>query len=243
MYQEILKKKELLDSRKPYIPEIRKQIKKDEWCALIYTCMRLDGSVMSKAHINSILEDDFVPEGTVQDHLAIESYIEVLILMENLIGMDSDISLKVIDDIHDISCAGEGRIWRHSNPVLFTLDYNPPHWQDVKELMNTFIRWYYKAHEETAGNEILKAAYIHNKLIEIYPFARNNESTARLIMYYSLLKAGYPIFELRLSEQEYNTAVMQYVRHKKIEPFYEALERSIYNKIQVLIQMTENDGE
>ncbi|MBE6034278.1 Fic family protein [Aminipila sp.] len=243
MYQDILKKKKILDDRKPYSIEMRQQIKKMDFCELIYTSLHLDGSIITKEQVRRILEGEFVVEGTVEDHQAIENYIETLFFMENLMEMESDISLKILEDIHDVSCGTEGPIWRRNNPILYTLDYNPPHWQDIKELMNELIRWTYSADQQFQGNKLLKAAHLHNKLIEIYPFQRNSESTARLAMYYSLMRDGYPIFELRLSESEYNNIIIDYLKYKKIEPFYKAIERGVFNKLDVILQLTAETEE
>ncbi|MHC1721588.1 MAG: Fic family protein [Aminipila sp.] len=241
MYQEILNKKKILDDRKPYSIEMRKQIKKMEFCELIYTSLHLDGSIVSRDQVNRILDGEFVVEATVNDHLAIENYIETLLFMENLIGIESDVSLKIIEDIHDVSNGSEGLIWRRSNPILYTLDYNPPHWQDIKEKMDELIRWTYHADEQLKGNKILKAAYLHNKLIEIYPFEYNSEVTARMVMYYSLMRDGYPIFELRLGESEYNTLIIDYLKYKNVEPFYKAVERGLFNKLEVMLQIMAED--
>lgn len=241
MYQEILNKKMILDKRKPYSIEMRKQIKKMEFCELIYTTLHLDGSIVSKDQVGRILDGEFVVEATIKDHLAIGNYIETLLFMENLIEIESDVSLKIIEDIHDVSNGAEGPIWRRSNPILYTLDYNPPHWQEVREKMEEFIKWTYNADEQLEENKILKSAYLHNKLIEIYPFEHNSEVTARMVMYYSLMRDGYPIFELRLSESEYNTLVLDYLKNQNIEPFYKAVERGVFNKLDVMLQITAED--
>ena len=88
MYQEILKKKGMLDSRKPYDIEIRKKLKQEEACALISTALHLDGSVITKLQVEEILEGGFIREATLQDHLSIEHHIEVLAHMDNLLDME-----------------------------------------------------------------------------------------------------------------------------------------------------------
>lgn len=241
MIQEILNKKIILDNRKPYSIDKRKQLKKMDYCDFIYTSLHLDGSIVNKNQVNRILDGEFVVEATVSDHLAIENYIETLSFMENIMELESDISLKIIEDIHDVSNGAEGPIWRRSNPILYTLDYNPPHWQEIKEKMDEFIKWTYVADDQLKGNKILKAAYLHNKLIEIYPFEYNSEATARMVMFYSLMRDGYPIFELRLGESEYNSVVIDYLKNKNIEPFYKAIERGIFNKLDVMMQITTED--
>lgn len=242
MYREILTKRNILESRKPYNPEIRRELKRMELLELIYTSLHLDGSGVKKEDIQKILDGEFVAVGTtVNDHLAIQNYIETISFMGNLLDMDSEVNFKVIEDLHDISCGGEGSICRRSNPILYTFDYNPPHWQEVRAKMEELIRWIYDADVLLENNKILKAVIIHNKIVEIYPFEYNCESTARLVMYYALLKEGYPIFELRLSEAEYNNAIIEYLKTKKTEALYSAVERSIYNKLDVILQLTETD--
>lgn len=239
MYQEILSKKKELDNRKPYKPEIKEQIKKMELCDLVYTLLRLDGSDVTKDQVNHILEGELIIKATVNDHIAIKKYIEVLLFMDDLLAMDSEISCRILEQFHEILCEGEGIKLRTSNPTLYTFDYNPPHWKEVDDLLKALIRWTYE--EVSEDNQILKAAYLHHKLIEIYPFEEYSESIARLILYYSLMREGYPIFELRLSESEYNVAVMKYLQDKDVQPFYRALERSIYNKLEILLQLTSEE--
>ncbi|MFV0516264.1 MAG: Fic family protein [Aminipila sp.] len=242
MYQEILKKKLIWQSRKPYQLELRKQIKNEELCELIYTSLRLDGSTIKKENVQQILDGEFVVAGTtVNDHLAIQNYIEAVSLMDNLIDMESDLSLKVIEEIHDINCGSEGPIWRKHNPILYTFDYTPPAWRDIESKMQEFIKWTYNSDNTLNGNVILKAVYIHNKLIEIYPFEYNGESTARLVMYYFLRREGFPMFEMRVSETEYNNYIFEYLHGKKVDGLYKLLERGIYNKLDVLIQRTEKN--
>ncbi|MBN7772938.1 Fic family protein [Clostridium aminobutyricum] len=239
MYQEILSKKKNLDSRKPYAPQMKEQIKKSELCEMIYTLLRLDGSNITKEQVVRILEGEFIVEATVSDHFIIKKYIQCLLFMDDLLAMDSEISYKILEQFYEILSEGEGTVLRMSNPTLYTLDYNPPHWKDIEHLLKEFIKWSYE--EAAERNPLLRAAYLHNKLFEIYPFELYSEAVARLVMYYSLLRDGYPIFELRLSEREYNTAVMKYLNAGDIQPFYGALERSIYNRLDILLQMTAED--
>lgn len=244
MYQEILKMKQVLEYRKPYEPEVRKQLKQDELCDLIYTALHLDGSVFLKDQIRDIIQGNAmgaVKEATIQDHMSIEQHVDAFAHIDDLLAMDTDIDMRVLEELNDIICGSEGPIWRSSNPVLYTYDYMPPHYNEVNDKASQLIKWYYHADEETNGNHVLKAALLHNKLIELYPFAYSNEATARILMYFSLMRLGYPIFELRVNEQEYNDAIIEYLKHKNIEPFYKLLERSLYNRLCALVQITDSE--
>lgn len=241
MYNEILKKKGILDSRKPYDIEVRKKLKQEEACALISTALHLEGSIITKQQVEEILDGGFIRAATLQDHLSIEHHIEALAHIDNLLDMENDLNLRIMEEINDILCSTEGQIWRKSNPIVYTLDYMPEHYQEVREKVEELMRWFYRCDEEVQGNVLLKAALLHNKLIEIYPFEYFNEATARLLMYYVLMQAGLPICELRVSEQEYNSAIVEYLKKHNIEPFYRILERNMYNRLDVILQMTEED--
>jgi hypothetical protein len=57
-------------------------------------------------------------------------------------------------------------------------------------------------------------------------------------MYYFLMEKGYCPFEINMSEQEYNTVVMEYLKRENMEPFHTVIERSLFNKMEVLMQST-----
>lgn len=238
MYQEILKKRSMLNDRKPYSTEKRIEIKEAGLRDLIFTSLHLEGSCIKKEQVQQILREEFVPEVILADHMAIQQYRDLAVHMESLLELQSDLSLQVIKELHGFNSEVNPVSWRRCNPLVYTLDYNPPPWQEVDERMEFFIRWSYGA-EEAKGNAILKAAYLHHKFLEIYPFEQNCEGTARILMYYSLLREGYPLFQLRLSEREYNQSIVDYLKHQNVEPFYQALERSVFNQLDVLLQMTE----
>ena len=92
--------------------------------------------------------------------------------------------------------------------------------------------------ENEPSNFILRAAYLHNRFASIYPFDENSEEMARLVMYYYLITKGYPPFSLNFSEQEYNDAIIEYLEKENIERFYSGIIRSVYNKLDVLLQLT-----
>ena len=116
------------------------------------------------------------------------------------------------------------------------LEYNPPHPSEIEEQMDILFQWLGEA--DFQSNPILRAAYLHNKLIEIYPFETHSEAVARMAMYYELIRNGYPPIMLNLSESEYYSAIKSYLKKEEIQPLYEPLERGIYNKLEIMMQLT-----
>jgi hypothetical protein len=77
-------------------------------------------------------------------------------------------------------------------------------------------------------------------LVEIYPYETCSEAVARMAMYYELIRNGYPPVLLNLSEQEYYAAIRSYLKKEEIQPLYEPLERGVYNKLEIMMQLTAN---
>ena len=48
---------------------------------------------------------------------------------------------------------------------------------------------------------------------------------------------------ISMSEQEYNICIMEYLKTGDIRPFYRAMERAVYNKLEVILQITAEDEQ
>ncbi|MBO5666395.1 MAG: hypothetical protein J6S45_02995, partial [Firmicutes bacterium] len=73
---------------------------------------------------------------------------------------------------------------------------------------------------------------------EVYPFGEETEDLARFALLYEMTCSGFPVTVISMSEQEYNICVMDFLRTGDIRPFYKAMERAVYNKLEVILQVT-----
>lgn len=236
MYREIKKKKLILDNRKPYTKETAEYINELNLTDWIYTCMRLDGSAIGKASVLKILKGNFIVEASVGDHTAVANYRDAIRIAYAMAEMGNELNEKVLFQFYEILADPENLEYRRTNPVLLMLDYIPPHPSEIEEQMDILFQWMNT--NDFQGNPILRAAYIHNKLVEIYPFETHSEAVARMAMYYELIRNGYPPVLLNLSESEYYSAIGSYLKKEEIQPLYEPLERGVYNKLEIMMQLT-----
>ena len=91
---------------------------------------------------------------------------------------------------------------------------------------------------ENPSNFVLRAAYLHEYFLEIWPYEEANAEMALVLMYYYLLAKGYPIFSLSCSAEEYRTAASEYLRGGGMESFSSLIARSLFNRMELLMQMT-----
>ena len=239
MYREIKKKKLILENRKPYTRETAIYIDEMNLIDWIYTSMKLDGSSISKTGVQKIVKGEFITDATVSDHADIGSYQEAIKFAHDMADMEIELNEKYLFRFYQLLAHPENLEYRRTNPVLVMLDYNPPHPSEIGEQME--ILFQLMNSNDFEGNPLMKAAYFHNKIIEIYPFETHSETIARMAMFYELIKNGYPPIQLNLSEQEYYSAIRIYLKKEEIQPIYEPLERGVYNKLEIMFQLTADE--
>lgn len=236
MFREIKKKRLILDNRKPHKQEIAAYISELNTLDWISSSIRLDGMTMGKENILRIIKGEFVVDCSIAEHLQVRNYCDALKLAEDMSEMGIELSVTYIFKLYQALAKPEVLHYRRSNPVLREIDYIPPHFNDIDEQMELMIRWLKT--ENLDSNPIMQAAQLHNKLMEIYPFEHHSGSMARMVMQYELVRNGFPPVLLQMSEQEYNVAIIKYLKTEDAMPLYESLLRSVYNKLEVLLQLT-----
>ncbi|MDF3002486.1 MAG: hypothetical protein K0Q48_2605 [Bacillota bacterium] len=236
MFREIKKKKLILENRKPYTIEAAEYIEELNLVDWIYTSMRLDGSSIAKTSVQKILKGEFLINVSVKDHSLVGIYQSAIRLAYDMAELDIDLNESYLFRFYQILADPVKQDYRRTNPVLFMLEYNPPHPSEIEEQMDILFQWLGEA--DFQSNPILRAAYLHNKLVEIYPFETHSEAVARMAMYYELIRNGYPPIMLNLSESEYYSAIKSYLKKEEIQPLYEPLERGVYNKLEIMMQLT-----
>lgn len=236
MFREIKKKKIILNYRKPYTNEVNRFINEINQVDWIHTSMRLDGNNITRDNVQRIVKGEFVVDVKVNDHTVITKYQEAIQYINNIAGMGAELDEKELFHFYRILANTGVEEYRRTNPVLVSLDYNPPHPSEIEEQMGLLFQW--MREYDFQNNQILKAAYLHNKIVEIYPYESCSEAIARLAMYSELIKNGYPPILLNMSESEYYSVIRSYLKKEEIQPMYLPLERAVYNKLEVMMQLT-----
>lgn len=236
MYREIKKKKVIIDNRRPYAPEVSALLKDMNTVDWIYSSVHLDGSNMPLDVIRSIVRGNITMSATLKEHALIGRYVEAIKKAESLASIHHVIDKQLIMQIYGILTGIDIPRYRKVNPVLIALHYNPPHSSAISDEMDSLLDWL--SEDKTQLNFIMKAALLHNRFLKIYPFEIYSEAMARFVMYYYLLLQGYPPFTIDLTESEYNSQMALFFKTEYIQPFYDVLERGLYNKMEVIMQLT-----
>ena len=106
----------------------------------------------------------------------------------------SDLTERTLKDFHslilrNIDGANAGT-YRRVNVLISGAGHIPPQAESVPEKMEAFFRWYGAARGRLHPVEF--AARVHADFVNIHPFKDGNGRTARLIMNFELMRAGFP---------------------------------------------------
>jgi len=239
MFRELKQKLIILENRKPYSSQTGEYIRELNMLDWIHSSLRLDGSLLARPETEKILKGSFIENASLNDHILIERYGDLVKSAENKLAMSYNLNKDMISSFNKILTGGDSS-YRRENPILVSLSYNPPHPSEIEEQMDILMNWFYSSDMEM--NPVRKAACLHLRIIEIYPFEEFSEATARAAMYYYLMENGFPPFEIRMKEQEYNMAVTEYLKRENAELFCLEAERSLLSKMEILIQLTDRKG-
>lgn len=242
MLNEIREKKAKIESRKPFSSEMKKNLRQIDLEDMIFSALRLGGSRLDREDIRNILEGNMLKETTISDNLLIDRYVKLQSEIEDMLEMGNSLNIRTIKRLY-ATISGksiEEVAYRRNNPVIYELSYNPPLAQLVEEKMEEFVKKINGPMEEKS-DEILKAIEIHNSIIEIWPFSGQTPELARVCLYYYLMEKGYPIFTFNFSEREYFTAIIANMVNEDLLPLYSGVERSLYNKLERILQLTAED--
>ncbi|MGN0658895.1 MAG: Fic family protein [Emergencia sp.] len=171
--------------------------------------LRLSGSGISGESAQRIAEGGYDLTATLEEHQLVAGLIDVLPLMDLLLGLREELSAPTLDRFYQKVSGGESPSYRRRTPVLFHLSYNPVLPTEIPGELKKLFRL---LHGEDRADGTERAVYVHNEIIRIWPFEQYSDIIARAALEYELLYGGFPPCPLTLSETEYNSALAGYLR-------------------------------
>ena len=235
MIREIRKKLVVLSNRSPFPAAVKEYIDHLEKLDWIYMNLRLDGSPLSREEVEKILGGEMVINGRIMDHVLVERLGELRRELYDLMQRGLDISPELIRNIA-AKAGADSREFRKTTPQLVEYDYTPVLPAEIPGTMSEFLA--FAGHRDEFENPFEKAASLHNRMLAIYPFKEGNQIAARALMEYYLLREGFPMAYLDMSESEYNGAFCDYCRSGSSKSLADLLTKAVLDRLELMIQLT-----
>ena len=184
-----------LDAHRPLPPDVVSHIREDMRVRFTYHSNAIEGNTLSMSETKAVLEDGITIGGkSLKEHLEAVGHSHAIDYMEALVQKDEALTERTLKEIHNlilrnIDGANAGT-YRRMNVLISGAGQIPPPAERVLEKMEAFFRWYGAA--RGALHPVEFAARVHADFVNIHPFKDGNGRTARLIMNFELMRAGFP---------------------------------------------------
>lgn len=180
--------------------------------------------------VGDILKGDLQRDVPVKDYLFIENFCKLIRVAYNCLEMGNYLDKYLLISAYRILAEDEKGTFRKSNPVVYAFNHVPTYSLDIEDKLDDALRRVYNP--ASGNNVILKAMYIHNKLIEIYPFSEFSGELAVFAMNYYLMENGLMPVNMPISRENYLSIVGSCLKGQRQEEFYDFLCRAVYDKMQ-----------
>lgn len=210
MFEQMDKKKSLLDQKRPLPVHTLRSIREHLIVNWTYHSNAIEGNTLTLSETKVALEGITVGGKTIKEHLEVINHKDAILYVEEIVKNQESLSEWQIKSIHRLILKGiedeHAGVYRKENVIISGAQHIPPDTVQVQSLMERFINWY--QHEGQRLHPIERAAIIHIDFVGIHPFIDGNGRTARLLLNFELMKNGYPpIVIQKENRSEYYTAL------------------------------------
>lgn len=172
--------------------------------AYTFESNRIEGNTLTLHETSLVVQKGLTVGGkSMREHLEAINHQHAIDFVRDIAGKREAISERLIKEIHALVLRGidpdhAGR-YRPLNVRISGSSHVPPEFFQVPSEMEGLMKWYQKARKAT--HPLVLAADMHQRLVNIHPFADGNGRTSRLLMNLLLMRAGYPTVIIRGSDQ------------------------------------------
>lgn len=187
-----------------------------------------------KVRVDKILEGELQKEVPVKDYVFMENFRSLIRVAYNCLEMGNYLDKNMLISAYRILSEDENGYFRKSNPVVYLFNHVPVYSVDIEEKLDDAMRRVYSP--EAGNNVVLKAMYIHNKIIDIYPFSEFSPEIAVFALNYYLMENGFTPVSMPISREKYCELVGECLKGNRQEEFYNFLYRAVFDKMEGTVE-------
>jgi Fic family protein len=235
-YGRILKKKNQLDSFRPFDSGALHNLQESFLVEMTYNSNAIEGNSLSLSETKLVLEEGITIGGkSLKEHLEATNHGKAIGFVETLVGkarMGEQDVLNIHAIILDRIDPQNAGFYRRAAVRISGTDYSPPNAAKVPMLMQEV----YFMLNTKGGEPIEMAAMIHQKFVDIHPFIDGNGRTARLLLNLYLMRNGYPpVIMLRAERKKYIRTIMKARMENDITSFSNFVAKAVERSLDIYL--------
>ena len=203
-----------LQSIRPLPPEVTEELRHRYEVAFTHHSTAIEGNTLTQSETQIVIEKGVTIGGkSLIEHLEVIGHKEALDFVLDLAGDQTQIGEREIREIHGLVMKGQangdsGR-YRSLDVKAAGSGYVYCSHLKVPKLMEAFVAWV--SHSSTM-HPVELATEAHLRFVTIHPFRDGNGRVGRLLLNLLLMRHGYPIAVLRVSERAEYIAALESIQ-------------------------------
>ena len=105
----------------------------------------------------------------------------------------------------------------------------------VPALVEDLVDWHGEAERSATVHPLVRAAVLHHEFVAIHPFDDGNGRITRLLMNFSLMRAGYPLVVVPVDDRLDYYRALERADQGDFCPLVEFLGRNLYNSLDIML--------
>ena len=183
---------------------------------------KIEGNTLSIAEVKTLLIDKVSIGGKeLRELYEVTNNQKAYSLIKSRLEEGAALDEELIKDIHQVVMENilDGGLYRSYNVRITGAGFTPPEWTEVRNNMKWFIADFEAKKSDL--NSIELASYVHAEFVRIHPFQDGNGRTARLLLNFMLMKAGYqPVIIEAKDRPIYYESLNDFAVTGNLENFY-----------------------
>lgn len=192
-FEEIDRKKKILDSKRPLPRETVNSLRENSILDWTYNSNAIEGNTLTLMETKVVLEGITIGGKSMREHLEVINHREAIEYLEELVKQKNELSEFDIRSIHRLVLKGIddeiAGVYRTGQVIISGATHIPPEGILVNEKMEQLILKYNEWCEKY--HPLVVSALLHGEFVKIHPFGDGNGRTARLLMNFEAIKHGY----------------------------------------------------
>lgn len=193
-FEVIDSKKRRLDEARPLPQYTLKSLRENLLVEWTYNSNAIEGNTLTLSETKVVLEGMTVGGKSMREHLEVINHRDAIVYLDELVNAREPIADWSIRNLHRLVLKSiddeNAGIYRTVNVLISGAVHRPPEHFMVKEQMEQMLQRYNSQWQSM--HVVERAAMLHAEFVKIHPFVDGNGRTARLLMNYELMMAGYP---------------------------------------------------
>lgn len=235
-------KKKRLDALRPFPKAALERLHDQIIVEWTFNSNAIEGSTLTLKETDLILNRGITVSGkSLREHFEAINHKDAILELENFVSKKTAFSESALLKLHGIILKNindeEKGNYRRQNVRILGASHLPPDYHKIHELIKQAVCWFQENNRKINAVEL--SAILHHKIVNIHPFIDGNGRTARLVMNFLLMQAGYPPVVILKTDRKKYYRLLQQADTGKYEEFINFVCRGVERSLLIYLQALE----